>query len=217
MSGCSLRMRISLVLLTFNTDLDNLPYTRTFFSNNISTGCRYKSGQFQDVLQPFHHSTIKVRHWAMSSVQLVDWSYYLTSVIFPSDIYKSCWYRRQQNKFMQQNSTCVKIALCWKWHRKYNIGCSILSHKIHHGNFVSYAPKMLTYMVKHSYQEFMALLKWWPWHGSYKKGINRGVRSYILNLRWYVIKYQGFDDRHPTQYADDGVHRSFIGNDIFLN
>ncbi|VDI46532.1 Hypothetical predicted protein [Mytilus galloprovincialis] len=50
-----------------------------------------------------------------------------------------------------------------------------------------------------------------------RKRINRGVRSYILKHGGYVIKYPDFDDRHPALYSDDGVHLSFIGNDIFLN
>ncbi|XP_071129598.1 uncharacterized protein [Mytilus edulis] len=50
-----------------------------------------------------------------------------------------------------------------------------------------------------------------------RKRINRGVRSDILQHGGYVIKYPDFDDRHPALYSDDGVHLSFIGNDIFLN
>ena len=50
-----------------------------------------------------------------------------------------------------------------------------------------------------------------------RKRINRGVRSYILKHGGYVIKYPDFDDRHPALFSDDGVHLSFIGNDIFIN
>ncbi|XP_063426546.1 uncharacterized protein LOC134710223 isoform X3 [Mytilus trossulus] len=50
-----------------------------------------------------------------------------------------------------------------------------------------------------------------------RKRINRGVRSYILKHGGYVIKYPDFDDCHPALYSGDGVHLSFIGNDIFLN
>ena len=50
-----------------------------------------------------------------------------------------------------------------------------------------------------------------------RKRINRGMRSYILKYGGYVINYPDFNDRHPGLYNQDGVHLSFIGNDIFLN
>jgi hypothetical protein len=50
-----------------------------------------------------------------------------------------------------------------------------------------------------------------------RKRINRGIRSYILKYWEYVVKYPNFDDCHPGLFLDDGVHLSFIGNDIFLN
>jgi hypothetical protein len=50
-----------------------------------------------------------------------------------------------------------------------------------------------------------------------RKRINRGIRSYILKYGGYVVKYPDFDDRHPGVFLDDGVHLSFIGNNIFLN
>ena len=49
-----------------------------------------------------------------------------------------------------------------------------------------------------------------------QKCINRGIRSYILKYGGYVVKYPDFDDRHPGLFLDDGVHLSFIGNDIFF-
>jgi hypothetical protein len=50
-----------------------------------------------------------------------------------------------------------------------------------------------------------------------RKRINRGIRSYILKYGGCVDKYPDFDDRHPCLFLDDGVHLSFIRNDIFLN
>lgn len=50
-----------------------------------------------------------------------------------------------------------------------------------------------------------------------RKFINRGIRSYILKYGGNVAKYPDFDDLHPGLFLDDGVHLSFIGNDIFLN
>lgn len=50
-----------------------------------------------------------------------------------------------------------------------------------------------------------------------RKRINRGVRSYILRHGGYVINYPDFNDRHPSLFDQDGVHLSFIGQDIFIN
>jgi hypothetical protein len=50
-----------------------------------------------------------------------------------------------------------------------------------------------------------------------RKRINRGIRSYILKYGGYVVRYPDFDDRHLGLFSDNGVHLSFIGNDIFLN
>jgi hypothetical protein len=50
-----------------------------------------------------------------------------------------------------------------------------------------------------------------------RKRINRGIRSYILKYGGYVVRYPDFDDRHLGLFLDNGVHLSFIGNDIFLN
>lgn len=50
-----------------------------------------------------------------------------------------------------------------------------------------------------------------------RKRINRGVRSYILKYGGYVIKHPDFDDRHKSLFCSDGVHLSFVGNDIFIN
>lgn len=50
-----------------------------------------------------------------------------------------------------------------------------------------------------------------------RRRINRGVRSYLLKRRCYIIKHPDFDDKYKGMFAEDGVHLSFIGNDIFLN
>jgi hypothetical protein len=50
-----------------------------------------------------------------------------------------------------------------------------------------------------------------------RKRVNRGVRSYLLKIGGYVIRHPDFDDKHPALFKKDGVHLSFIANDIFLN
>ena len=49
-----------------------------------------------------------------------------------------------------------------------------------------------------------------------RKRIHRGIRSYMLKYKGYVVKYPDCDDRHLGLFLDDGVHLSFIGNDIFF-
>ena len=46
-----------------------------------------------------------------------------------------------------------------------------------------------------------------------RKRVNTGVRSYLLKIGGYP----DFDDKHPALFKKDGVHLSFIANDIFLN
>ena len=50
-----------------------------------------------------------------------------------------------------------------------------------------------------------------------RKRINRGIRSYMLKYKGYVVKYPDCDDRHLGLFLDDGVHLLFIGNGIFVN
>jgi hypothetical protein len=50
-----------------------------------------------------------------------------------------------------------------------------------------------------------------------RKRVNRGVRSYLLKIGGYVTRHPDFDDKHPVLFKKDGVHLSFIANDIFLN
>jgi hypothetical protein len=42
-------------------------------------------------------------------------------------------------------------------------------------------------------------------------------RSYLSKIGGYVIRHRDFDDKHPALLKKDGVHLSFIANDIFLN
>jgi hypothetical protein len=42
-----------------------------------------------------------------------------------------------------------------------------------------------------------------------RKRINRGIRTYYYK--------SNAKDGHKALYADDGVHLSFLGNDIFIN
>ena len=46
-----------------------------------------------------------------------------------------------------------------------------------------------------------------------RKRVYKGVRSYLLKIGGY----SDFDDKHPALFKKDGVHLSFIANDIFLN
>ena len=48
-----------------------------------------------------------------------------------------------------------------------------------------------------------------------RKRLNRGVRSYLLKIGGYIIRHPDFDDKHPVLLKKDGVHLSFIANDIF--
>jgi hypothetical protein len=50
-----------------------------------------------------------------------------------------------------------------------------------------------------------------------RKRVNRGISSYLLKIGGYVIRHPDFDDKHPALFKKDGVHLSFIANDIFLN
>lgn len=47
--------------------------------------------------------------------------------------------------------------------------------------------------------------------------INRGVRSYLHHLGGKAIQHLDFEDLHSALFHDDGVHLSYIGNDIFIN
>ena len=47
-----------------------------------------------------------------------------------------------------------------------------------------------------------------------RKRIKRGVLLYILKCGGYVIRYPDFEDKYQGQCNDDGVHLSYIGNDI---
>ena len=50
-----------------------------------------------------------------------------------------------------------------------------------------------------------------------RKRINRGVKSYQNKTAGYTIVHTNFEDVHKSLYDRDGVHLSYIGNDIFLN
>ena len=50
-----------------------------------------------------------------------------------------------------------------------------------------------------------------------RKRVNRGVRTYLLNNGGYVLKHLDLDDGHTALFAPDGIHLSFLGNDIFIN
>ena len=50
-----------------------------------------------------------------------------------------------------------------------------------------------------------------------RKRINRGIRTYYYKSNAKVITHADLQDGHKILYADDGVHFSFWGNDIFIN
>ena len=50
-----------------------------------------------------------------------------------------------------------------------------------------------------------------------RKRVNRGLRTYLLNNGGYVLKHTDLDDGHKALFASDGIHLSFLGNDIFIN
>ena len=50
-----------------------------------------------------------------------------------------------------------------------------------------------------------------------RKRLNRGLKSYLKKLRYYTIVYADFEDKHPSLFANDGIHLSFIGNDMFMH
>ena len=47
------------------------------------------------------------------------------------------------------------------------------------------------------------------------KGLNRGIRSYLLQHYGCYIHYNDLDDCHDDMYAHNGVHLSFLGQDMF--
>jgi hypothetical protein len=50
-----------------------------------------------------------------------------------------------------------------------------------------------------------------------RKIIHRGIRSYYYKSNAKVTTHADLQDGHKALYADDGVHLSFLGNDIFIN
>ena len=50
-----------------------------------------------------------------------------------------------------------------------------------------------------------------------RKRIHWGIKTYYYKSNAKVITHAGWQDGHNTLYTDDGVHLSFLGNDIFIN
>ena len=50
-----------------------------------------------------------------------------------------------------------------------------------------------------------------------RRRINRGIRTYFFKSNAPVIKHTDLQDGHQSLYNSDGVHLSFLGNDIFIN
>jgi hypothetical protein len=49
-----------------------------------------------------------------------------------------------------------------------------------------------------------------------RKRVNHFAWSHLLRHNCYILKHPDFDDMLPSLF-DNGVHLSFIGNDIFIN
>lgn len=50
-----------------------------------------------------------------------------------------------------------------------------------------------------------------------RKRVNRGIRSFMLKNNGFYIHHSDLDDGHKALLLSDGVHLSFLGNDIFIN
>ena len=50
-----------------------------------------------------------------------------------------------------------------------------------------------------------------------RRRINRSFKGYVLNNGCYVIRHQDLEDGHKAVFDNDGIHLSFLGNDIFIN
>lgn len=50
-----------------------------------------------------------------------------------------------------------------------------------------------------------------------RKGINSEISSFLLKHNRYVVKHPDFDNKLSGLFANDGVHLSFIGFDLFIN
>ena len=50
-----------------------------------------------------------------------------------------------------------------------------------------------------------------------RKRINRGVKSYLNKTGGYTIIHEDFENKPESFICSDGVHLTYIGNDLFLN
>jgi len=50
-----------------------------------------------------------------------------------------------------------------------------------------------------------------------RKRVNRAVRRFLHKFNGKVIHHPDLEDLHPTLFNNDGIHLSYIGNDIFIN
>jgi hypothetical protein len=49
------------------------------------------------------------------------------------------------------------------------------------------------------------------------KRVNMDVRCFLHKFNGKVIHHPDLEDFHPILFKNDGVHLSYIGNDIFIN
>ena len=50
-----------------------------------------------------------------------------------------------------------------------------------------------------------------------RKRVNRAVRRFLHKFNGKVIHHPDLEDIHPTLVNNDGIHLSYIENDIFIN
>ena len=102
-----------------------------------------------------------------------------------------------------------------------DIGLGSTRKVLQHLVFASYiVSKMLPYTLISFSQ--MLPRKHWRYYGirameKSRKRINRGVRTYFFISGATVIRHTDLQDGHQALYDPDGVHLSFLGNDIFIN
>ena len=50
-----------------------------------------------------------------------------------------------------------------------------------------------------------------------RRRISRSLKGFLLNHGCYVIRHLDLEDGHKAMFDNDGIHLSFLGNDIFIN
>jgi hypothetical protein len=50
-----------------------------------------------------------------------------------------------------------------------------------------------------------------------KEKVKQRFKVVFKKIGYYTIVYAYFEDKHPSLFDNDGIHLSFIGNDIFMH